>query len=435
MKKYFLVLIVIIISVRVNGQNSKKKINSIENYQVLNLVVKNVSVVTMKNDSEIKNQDVVIKNGLIESISNTKKKKYKNFMTIDGSNKFIMPSLADAHVHLPKDENDLKKTLILNLINGVTKLRSMRGNWNHLEWREKYNMGNSAYPKLYLSSPPISRNYTFTSQELNDYIQEAKNFDFIKILSIKDESLFKELDSLCKINNINIAGHFPSNITDIEIFKSNYTSFEHLGGLTEESMLTSVRLQAVKDNNISICPTLSWYSVGSGRYTLDELRNLRGMEYISDVVVEEWIEKTKEYRERLGVKAYQDEVELELLKLDKKYKVIAMLNKLGVQILLSPDSSSKYMVPGFGMVGEMELLKNTGLDNFDILQMATVNFAAFFEEDYGFIEEGKKADFVLLKNNPLKDIKALETIEGVYFNNNFLNKETLGNLSQSILPN
>ncbi|MBE9490303.1 MAG: amidohydrolase family protein [Bacteroidetes bacterium] len=394
----------------------------------------NVSVLTMKDDNVLLNKNILVKEGKIKEISNTNSNLIKTKYRIDLEGKYIMPSLSDAHVHLPKNEDELEKFLTLNLINGITKLRSMRGDWNHLEWRNKYNTEISIYPKLYLSAPPISKKYDFNSEKLKRYIDRAKEFHFIKILSIKNETLFKELNSFCKLNSIQIGGHFPNNISDDQLFKSNYTSFEHLGGLTEELELLENRLHEIKKNNIFICPTLSWYSVGSGRYSYEELLNQDGMQFVSKAIVNDWIEKTKQYREKLGTKAYKEEVENELKKLDEKYQIIQRLNKLGINMLLSPDSSSKYMVTGFGIVGEMELLKNADLSNFDIFKMTTVNFASFFNENYGTIEEGKDADFIILNSNPLENLDTLKAIEGVFFNKNYLNKDALIKLSEAILP-
>lgn len=428
-----LLLMMVSIVITCCGQAETKPTQT-TNKTLTDLVIKNVSVIPMKTDSVLNNQDVVIKDGKILSIKNTRNSEYKNIKVIDGRGKYIMPSLSDAHVHLPNEETDLEKFFILNLINGVTKLRSMRGRWEHIEWREKYNGINSIYPKLYLSAPPISSRYDFTTEQLENYINDSKNFDFIKILSIKDEELFRELDNLCKANNLEIGGHFPTNISDSLIFNSNYKSFEHLGGITQLSEVVEGRIQEIEKNNIYVCPTLSWYSVGSGRYNYEELRNQPGMKYFSQETIDEWIEKTKQYREKLGKEAYKQEVADELRKLTHKYQVIKRLNELGIKMLLSPDSSSKYMVNGFGLVGEMELLKNAELSNFKILQMATVNFAEFFDGNYGTITEGKDADFIILNSNPLVNLHSLKNIEGVYFNNNYLNKSVLKNLSASIMP-
>lgn len=434
MKKYFLIIMIFQSLISCTQNTNKKDITKSE-YLASNLVIKNVAVINMVTNKAIKNQDVVVKAGKIISIANAQEQDYKNMVVIDGSGKYMMPSLTDAHVHLPKNESDLERFFILNLINGVTKVRSMRGDWKHLEWREKYNTETSVYPKLYLSAPAISRRDDFSSEELQEFIENARDFDFVKILSIKNETLFKMLDSLCEVNEIKIGGHFPSNLTDAQIFKSSYASFEHLGGLTGQSELLENRLQEIKKKTIFICPTLSWYSVGSGRYSYEELRTQPGMQYVSKEVVNSWIEKTKQYRDKLGAKAYKEEVNIELGKLDEKYLIIKKLNELGVNMLLSPDSSSKYMVAGFGVVGEMELLKNAELSNFEILKMATVNFSDLFKEDYGTIEAGKEADFILLNDNPLENINTLKTIEGVFFNENYLSKDALNKLSESILPN
>ena len=394
---------------------------------VSNMVIKNVSVLSMVSNDVKENQDVVIKDGKISSISAAKNTAYKDVLILDGAGKYIMPSLSDAHVHFPEEESQMERIMELYLINGVTKLRSMRGDWNHIDWRNKYNTDTSIYPKLYLSPPAISRNYDFSISQIEEYIKTSKErgFNFVKILSVKDSTIFAQLDSIAKKYDFPIGGHFPTNISDDLIFDSNYNSFEHLGGLTGNPGVVETRLQHIKNKNIFICPTLSWYNIGSGRYSYDELRKLPGMEFIPKATVEEWIDGTKNYREKLGMDAYKEEVAKELESLDEKFKIIKTIHALGIPMLLSPDSSSKYMISGFDMVGEMELLKNAELSNYEILKMATINFANFFKEDYGSIEVGNPADFILLGMNPLVDLNALKKIEGVYFNNQFLDSKKL----------
>lgn len=395
----------------------------------------NTSIITMIDENVLENKNILVNDGRIIGIVDTISTSIQPRQVVDLQGKFIMPSLSDAHVHLPEKEEDLRKFFILNLINGVTKLRSMRGQWVHLEWKNRYNSAKSFYPKLYLSSPPISKRYNFTDEQLEAYVKSSRKFDLIKILSIKNDLLFVKLDSLVKKEGIKIVGHFPSNIPDTLIFSSNYTSFEHLGGLMGNSEFLQNRMDQTKRKNIFVCPTLSWYNINSGRYSYEELRNQPGMEFISKQIIDDWIEETRRYRDKMGEHAYKEEVDHELKSLDEKYQIIRKLHDTGVKMLLSPDCSSKYMVPGFGMLGEMKLLKNSELSNFDILQMATVNFADFFKEDYGTIEDGKEADFIILNDNPLKNINILKTIEGVFFNKNYLDKDALNDLSKSILLN
>lgn len=403
-------------------------------------VFKNVNIVSMENEKVLVNQNIAILDGKIVAMENAKKSKFRAEKYIDLKGKFIMPSLADAHVHLPETEEELKRMFELNLINGVTKLRSMRGDWKHKEWQNKYNSINSIYPKLYLSAPAISRNMEATTEQLETFVKAVKEHDygFIKILSIKNQEIFTQLDSLCKKYDVSLGGHFPrlamgNSLNEDVFFNSNYKSIEHLGGLVGEPNLFESRIQAIKKNNIYICPTLLWYSIGSGQYSYDQLEKLNGMEFVSKPTMQEWIEKTKTYRDKIGEQAYKEEVAKELKDLEEKYQVIARLQKEGIKMLLSPDASSKYMMTGCNMINEMELLKNANLSNFEILQMATVNFATFHKEYNGVIKVNKPADFIILDKNPLEDLQTLKNVKGVFYNYNYLDSKTLEDMKKKLL--
>ena len=404
------------------------------------LVFKNANIISMESDNVLLNQNIAILNGKIVVIENAKKSKLKAKKTIDLKGKYIMPSLADAHVHLPETEEELQRMFDLNLINGVTKLRSMRGDWKHKEWQNKFNTINSIYPKIYLSAPPISRNMEATPEQLEEFVKAVKehNYGFIKILSVKNQEIFTQLDSLCKKYDVSLGGHFPrlamgNSLNEDVFFNSNYKSIEHLGGLVGEPNLFESRIQAIKKNDIYICPTLLWYSIGSGQYSYEQLEKLNGMEFVSKETMQEWIEKTKIYREKIGEQAYKDEVAKELKDLEEKYQVIARLQKEGIKMLLSPDASSKYMMTGCNMINEMELLKNANLSNFEILQMATVNFATFHKEYNGVIKVNKPADFIILDQNPLEDLQTLKNIKGVFYNYNYLDSKTLEDMKKKLL--
>ena len=404
------------------------------------LVFKNANIISMESDNVLLNQNIAILNGKIVVIENAKKSKLKAKKTIDLKGKYIMPSLADAHVHLPETEEELQRMFDLNLINGVTKLRSMRGDWKHKEWQNKFNTINSIYPKIYLSAPPISRNLEASTAQLEEFVKAVKdnNYGFIKILSIKNQEIFTQLDSLCKKYDVPLGGHFPrlamgNSLNEDVFFNSNYKSIEHLGGLVGEPNLFESRIQAIKKNDIYICPTLLWYSIGSGQYSYEQLEKLPGMEFVSKETMQEWIEKTKIYREKIGEQAYKDEVAKELKDLQEKYQVIARLQKEGIKMLLSPDASSKYMMTGCNMINEMELLKNANLSNFEILQMATVNFATFHKEYNGVIKVDKPADFIILDQNPLEDLQTLRNGKGVFFNNNYIDNKALEEIKKNLL--
>jgi hypothetical protein len=426
MKKTFFLLCLSVFTFSVNAQQA-------------DYIFKNANIITMKDDKVVKNQYVVVKNGKIIEISN--KTKYKSDNTVDIKGKYLLPSMADAHIHFPESDEEFEKVLKLNLINGITKVRSMRGDWNDFHRREKYNTKDSYFPKLYISPPPISRNHDLSIEDIESYVKSAKDysFDFIKTLSVKNPNLLRQIDSICKNHNIVMAGHFPDNSKGIRFsddltFSTNYNAFEHLGGLVGQPESYDNRMKLIKKNNIFICPTLQWYAIGYGQYEIDEMLNQRGMEYVSEELKKEWAEGTKTYRGKLGKDGFEEEKKKYALEMQERFNVVKQLNEQGTLLLLSPDSSSKFIVSGFGMFEEMKLYKKAKLSNFDILKSATTNFALLFNENYGTIEIGKDADFILVNENPLEKLETLEKIEGVFYNNQYLNNNKLNEIAKSVLP-
>ena len=406
-------------------------------------ILTNVSIIPMNKEVVLKNKDLAIKNGEIVSITDSKKGMFEAKQTIDCKGKYLIPSLGDAHAHLPDDEKSFEKILTLDLINGVTKIRSMRGDEKHIERRKKYNTATSIFPKMYLSATPIHRSRDFTNEQLSQYVKHIKDsgFDFIKVLSVKNQDIFMKLDKLCKENNIKMAGHFPSDpkglvLSDDIIFNSNLNSIEHLGGLVGDPTTFENRIKLMKEKNIFSCPTLRWYEIAYGEFDINAIQKQKGVEYIEAKILADWIEKTLKYREKMGEKALNEELAFYAKEIEERLKVINRLNKEGIKLLLSPDSSSKFIVPGFGMMDEMKLYKEAGLSNFDILKAGTINFANYFNDIMtGSIEVGKNADFLILNENPLENIDAVGQIDGIFFNNNYLNKQKLEELATSVLPN
>lgn len=405
--------------------------------QQIDYLVQNVSVVPMNEETVLQGKDIAIKDGKIVAIVGTNTKQFLAEKTINAEGKFALPTLADAHVHLP-EQKGLEKYFVLNLINGVTKLRSMRGKWEHFKWMQTYDSLHVVMPKVYLSPQPFYRSFDLSKEQMTNYIKTAKKYGFshLKMMSVKNEALFKELNRICEMNDMPIAAHFPKNLSDSLIFHSQINDLEHLGGLIdiEESLLKS-RIEAIKANGVFICPTLNYYVMVYGQYSVDYMKNQRGMEFIAPKKTEKWANGTIKYRNEVGEKAFQAGKEKYAKELDERYAVLNRLNEAGVKLLISPDASSKWIVPGFSLLDEMKLYKKAGLSNYDILKAATVNFADYFnDENYGTIEVGKNADFILLKKNPLKNLEALKNIEGIFFDNQFLNKASLKTMAAKIRP-
>ncbi len=106
-------------------------------------------------------------------------------------------------------------------------------------------------------------------------------------------------------------------------------------------------------------------------------------------------------------------------RIGKGNKVIKYLSLSKYPILLAsdfPGSPSFANQPGLTTFQEMKAMVIAGLSLEEVLAAATINNAKQFniDKDYGSVEEGKIANLLLLKNNPLVSIESWDSIETIF---------------------
>jgi len=96
-------------------------------------------------------------------------------------------------------------------------------------------------------------------------------------------------------------------------------------------------------------------------------------------------------------------------------KMVARLHEAGVPMLAGTDSPLGFLTPGLSLHKELELLVDAGLPPLDALRAATVAPAAFLgvDDEVGTIAAGKRANLVLLREDPLADIRHTRSIMAV----------------------
>lgn len=117
------------------------------------------------------------------------------------------------------------------------------------------------------------------------------------------------------------------------------------------------------------------------------------------------------YLRRSGLPAGEQSARREQLK--RYQQVTRRLSESGVSLLVGTDAPEPNVPPGFSMHQELELLVESGLSPAAALSAATLgNSRALRQSDQlGTIAEGKLADLVLLKSNPLDAIENSRSIE------------------------
>jgi hypothetical protein len=97
----------------------------------------------------------------------------------------------------------------------------------------------------------------------------------------------------------------------------------------------------------------------------------------------------------------------------------------GVNVVAGTDAGNVGTMHASSFITELEAMKQAGLTNADILKTATLNSGTCFSQNTGVIEKGKKADLVVLLQNPLNNLGSLNTAEYVIKSGKILKADTL----------
>ena len=146
----------------------------------------NVNVIPMDQERVLRNQTVVVRNGVIVELGDAKKVKVpRDAQRIDGTGKFLIPGLTDMHVHLMSDEDGFPDALAedefkVMVAHGVTTIRLMNGTPEQLVLRTKSARGEIISPLIYAASPQFigrksSNAYVVTNEtEAREAVRKAK---------------------------------------------------------------------------------------------------------------------------------------------------------------------------------------------------------------------------------------------------------------------
>ena len=91
----------------------------------------------------------------------------------------------------------------------------------------------------------------------------------------------------------------------------------------------------------------------------------------------------------------------------------------GILVALGTDSgATPVRVQGFAEHMELVLMVQSGLTPLQAISVATKNAAQLLRlsDQYGTLEPGKKANFIVLKKDPSQDIHNTQTIRAIWKN-------------------
>lgn len=423
--------------------------------------IKNVNVIPMTGDEVLAAQTVLVKNGRIIRISPARKGRIaKKYHVIDGTGKYLMPGLMDMHVHFYYEQGEHVNTcdseLKMILANGVTTARIMAGHPAYLEARNKVRSGQWDGPDLFVASPQLAGRWPW-SQEFKNFalvdepekaVAAVKQFkqegyDQIKITFMVNRPVFDAIITAAQEEKIKVTGHvgplvkLPAalaageqiehmdefiemllpdtsynhgiSVSDYSIYsKAAWTTVPHL----MESKIPELARQ-VKAAGIYVTPTNYFFIHCFGDPVSDEaIKAMPDYNYIPPVLKEEkWGYRTNYLSKMASEESRKKYVDI-------RKKMVKGLWEAGVPLLAGSDTPEYFIVAGFALHKELEMMVAAGLTPFAALQTATVNPAAYLDvlDEKGTVEVGKQADLLLLDQNPLENISNTQRISGLFKN-------------------
>jgi len=106
----------------------------------------------------------------------------------------------------------------------------------------------------------------------------------------------------------------------------------------------------------------------------------------------------------------------------------------GGRVTTGSDAGFIYKVYGFAYIRELELLQEAGFHPLEVLQSATINGAELLgiDAETGSIQIGKKADLVIVDENPVANFKVLYGTGHRVLNRETMEMETTGGIRYTI---
>src|SRR5436190_519338 len=207
------------------------------------VAIVNVNLIRMDRDRVEPGQTVVVQGDRIAAIGAAGEVVVPEAaMVIDGTNRYLLPGLTDAHVHLqgflPGLARDDFGDAPLYLANGITTVVNLGGTTTELDWRQRIAAGDLLGPTIYTSGPFVNEPRVETPDEVRREIvtQARQGYDLIKFRELPGTTAglslaaYRTMNETAREVGIPLVGHAPNNL-GIDVMLESRQSLAHVGNL------------------------------------------------------------------------------------------------------------------------------------------------------------------------------------------------------------
>jgi imidazolonepropionase-like amidohydrolase len=391
------------------------------------LAIIDVSVVPMSSDGVLAHQTVIIRGERIVAVAPTAMLTLPAGITvIDGKGNWLMPGLADMHVHTWRDDD-----LTMFVAAGVTTIRNMWGIEQHLRWRSQIARGERLGPTIITAGPLIDGDppdwpgsTVLTNPADADKIvveQKAAGYDFLKSVNQLSREAYAALVAAAKQHDMRLSGHVPNAVGVDGVLAAHQRSIEHLDGYLAALVPPDVVLPPFDDGEVrdravlakldlSRLPALIERTIAAGTWNcptliafdriskLDHIAGLRaGVQWLDKLPAAMTVRWTplQNYTAEDYATVRASNTQLA--------KVLVALFAANAPILVGTDTGVSFVVPGEALHAEIELMVAAGVPRPRVLRAATADAWRYLgmPHEAGVVEVGSRADLVLVSSDPL----------------------------------
>lgn len=381
------------------------------------VAVQHVTVINVETGSRSVDQTVTIIGNKIAAVdSSAKVKTPKGARVLDGTGKFVIPGLWDAHIHAIHVKYD--RTLPIAVARGITDARDMGAPVSYLvHARESIDQG-LLTPRLFVSGayldgeaaalndlfPPEDEVLVKTPEEARQLVDQlaALKVDFIKVHNGLKRDVYLAAADEAKRKGLTFVGHLQPGIDIVEASELGQRTIEHMNGLQAACVANPADL----DRPVRNAPVRTGPIQINQAKCEETVRHLaRNRTYFSPTP--------------LGAPGQGPQRMREF-----NVKIVGIAAKAGVPLLAGTDwPGPNYMKGGYSSFDrtpqdEMAGFVEAGMTPLEALRTATLNPAMLFDEtdQLGSIQTGKLADLVVLEADPLVDINNARKVWAVIVN-------------------
>ena len=368
---------------------------------------------------------------------------------------YVLPGFVDLHAHFGGDEQGVpaEYPAKLWLAHGITTIREP-GSFNGLDWVKAHQVRSE---KNEIAAPRIVPYVGFgmglddpilTAEAARDWVEDiaGQGAAGIKFFGAPPDIMTAALDEAQEQGLGTAMHHAQLNVTDWNVLDSaraGLTTMEHWYGLPEAMFTDQVIQDYPADYNYSneqdrfgqagrlwqqAAPpgSAQWIAVRDELLELDFTLNptLTIYEASRDLMREMNADWQQDYAHpalwaffqpsrRAHGSYWFDWTTADEIAWKENFRLwMAFLDDYknhGGRVTLGSDSGYIWKLYGFGYIREMELLQEAGFHPLEVIRSATLNGAQVLglENEIGTVRPGKRADLVIVEQNPLANFKVL----------------------------